>query len=113
MQVYAPKRPQWHSDIKKHWRSFGVALLSLTRFHTFSWYFIIEFGEVLPAALTSRDQTKVQTSKNYGTCKHRYKLCHINQTGQNTLWKETMEFKKLYRLGFYQTSMEFIEIFVT
>ena len=24
------------------------------------------------------------TSKNYKTCKHMYKLCHINQTGQST-----------------------------
>ena len=34
-------------------------------------------------------EIKVQTSKNYKTCKGRCKLCHINQTGQTTTWKET------------------------
>ena len=31
-------------------------LLTLNRFHTFSKYFILEFGKVLPAGFTSGDQ---------------------------------------------------------
>ena len=40
-------------------------------------------------------EIKVQTSKEYERCKHRYKLCHIKQTGPSTTWKETcIKFKK-------------------
>ena len=40
-------------------------------------------------------EIKVQTSKNYETCKGRCKLCHINQTDQTTTWKENcIEFIK-------------------
>ena len=38
---------------------------------------------------------KVQTSKKYKKCKHRYKLYYINQTGQSTKPKETcIKFEK-------------------
>ena len=39
-------------------------------------------GEVLLLRLPA--EIKVQTSKNYETCKQRYKLCHINQAGKST-----------------------------
>ena len=68
-------------------------LLTFKRFNTFSWYFILEFRKVLPAGFTSRDQST--DSQIYKTWKGRWKLCHINQTGQATLWKETcIEFIK-------------------
>ena len=50
--------------------------LTLKRFHIFSKYFILEFREVLPAWITSRDQ-----GNNYKICKDRSKLHHINQMG--------------------------------
>ena len=99
VQLYPPEQPHWHGDIKKHWRSSGVFNLKI---HTFSHYFIVEFGEVLPTALTSRDQ-----GKNYQTCKHRYKLYHNNETGKSTTWKETwIEFKKYADCRFWANIYE-------
>ena len=63
---------------------------------------------MLPAAFTSRDQS----AENYETCKQGHKLCHINETGQSTAWKETcIKFKK-YADGSEQISTNFKEIFV-
>ena len=75
---------------------------------------LLNLGKVLAAAFTCRDQsTEVWISKNYETYKHRYKLCHINQTGQSTTWKETyIEFKKYIEIVcFEQTSTKYTEIF--
>ena len=45
--------------------------------------------------LRSPAEIKVQTNKNSEICKHRYKLCCINQTGQSKTWEETsIKFKK-------------------
>ena len=52
-QLYLSERPYWHEAIKKHWRFSGV---SIVNFHTFSYYFIVEFGEKFPAVFTSRDE---------------------------------------------------------
>ena len=72
-------------------RNIDIALLSLLLtfkiFHTFSKYSIFEFREVLPVGFTR--EIKVQTGRNYETCKARCILCHINQTSQTTAWKET------------------------
>ena len=57
VQLYPPKGPHSHGDIKKHCVPLVSSLLTLTRFDTSSWYFIVEFGEVLPAAFTSREQS--------------------------------------------------------
>ena len=74
-----PERPHWHEDVKKHWRCSSISLLN--------------FGKCCRLGLPA--EIKVQTSKNYETCKNRYKLWHINQTGQTTIWKETrIEFIK-------------------
>ena len=82
------------------------SLLLLKRFYTSSKYFIFEFGDVFLAAFTSRDQ-----STNYKTCKHRYKLCHINQTGQSATWKKpVLNLKIMQIVGFEQKLTKFIEI---
>ena len=44
-------------DIKKHWRSSGVFIVNFKKIPYFFLVFIAEFGEVLPAAFTSRDQS--------------------------------------------------------
>ena len=77
VQLYPPKQPHWHGVIKKHWRSFGVFLVNFEKIpHLFL------FGELLPPAFTSRNQS---TDKwNYETCQHMHELCHINQTVQST-----------------------------
>ena len=58
------------------------SLLTLKRFPSFSYYFIVEFGEVFPAAFTSRDQS----------------------TDNVCRWMQIA--------GFEQTSTKFIEIIV-
>ena len=40
------------------------SLLTLKRFHTFSQYFIVEFGKVFFAVYTSRDQNTDKTFQN-------------------------------------------------
>ena len=79
------------------------SLLTLKRFQNFSKYFIVDFGEVLPAAA----EIKVKTSKNYKICKLRYKLSHINQTGQSMTWKETrIGLKKYAKCWFWANIYE-------
>ena len=69
------------------------SLVTLKRFYTFSWHFTVEFEACYRLGLPT--EIKVQTSKNYETCKSRCKSYHINQTDQTTTWKETcVEFKK-------------------
>ena len=94
-----PERPHWHKDIKKHWRRSGASIpfLSIS---------FLNFGKSCRLGLPV--EVKVQTSKNYETCKTRCKLSHINQTGRTKTWKETcIEFKK-----YEQSFTKFIEIFV-
>ena len=58
-------------------------------------------------------EIKLQASKNYKTCKHRYKLCHINQTVKVQLEKKPVSnLKSIRTVGFEQTSAKFIDIFV-
>ena len=69
-------------------------LLTLKRFHTFSQYFIVAFGEScwlgLPAGI------KAQKNKRYGTGKDRCKLCHTNQMDQTPTRKESCILFKKY-----------------
>ena len=52
-------------------------------------------------------EIKLQTIKNYETCKHRYKLHHVNQKSQSTRWKETcIEFKKYADCRFWANTYE-------
>ena len=86
-------------------------LLTLKWFHSFSKYFIVEFGKCFWLYLAT--EIKVETSKNYKACKHGYKLCHINQTGQSTTWKKpVLNLKSMQIVSFEQTSTKFIEIIV-
>ena len=81
-----PERPYWHEDIKKHWHCSGV-------FIPFRSISFLNFRKCCQLGLLV--EIKVQTSKKYETCKDRYKLSHINQTGQTTTRKVTcVEFKK-------------------
>ena len=57
-------------------------LVTLKRFHTFSQHLTVEFGECYWMGLPT--EIKVQTSKNYETCKGRCRSYHINQTDQTT-----------------------------
>ena len=57
----------------------------------------------LPAAI------KVQTSKNYETCKERCKLYHNNQTGQTERRKETCIKLSMHSAGYEQTFLKFID----
>ena len=70
VQLYPQEEPHWHGDIKKHWHSSGV--------------FIVSFEKIPQLFL----EIKVKASKSYETFKHRYKLCHINQMAQIARWKE-------------------------
>ena len=58
------------------------SLLTLKRFHTLSQHFTVELGECCQLCLPT--EIKVQTSKNYETCKDRCKSYHINQKDQTT-----------------------------
>ena len=112
VQMYPPERPQWHGDIKKHWRFSPVFIANFDKIPHFLFIIsLLNLGKccwlLLPAVI------KVQTNKNYETCKQRYKLCNINETGQSTTWKETrIVLKCMQTVGFQQTSTKFIEIFV-
>ena len=80
------EQSNWHEDIKKHLHHSDVSI------PYFSISFL-NFGKCCQMGLTG--EIKVQTSKNYETCKERCKLPHINQTGQTMTWKETcIKFKK-------------------
>ena len=64
----------------------------LKRFHTFSSTFIVEkiphFLRKCCWLLLREKEIKVKTSASYKICKYRYKLCHINKTGQSTTWTQ-------------------------
>ena len=109
---------------KRHWnnlidmktlRNIDVALLSLLltlkRFHSFLQYFILEFEKCCHLGLPA--EIKVQTSKNYekrkpdasyGILTKRVKQQHKKKPVSNLL--------SMQSVGFEQTYMEFIEIFV-
>ena len=74
-----PEQPHWHEDIKKHWCPSGVSIPFLT-------ILFMNFEKCCQLVLPV--EIKVQTSKNYETCKDRWKLSHINQTDQTITWKE-------------------------
>ena len=68
------------------------SLLTLKRFHTFSQHFTVNLGSTASVGLSV--EIKVQTCKNYATCKDTYKSYHISQTDKTTTWNETcIEFK--------------------
>ena len=94
VQLYPPEWPHWHGEIKKHWRSSGVFIVNFEKVsHLFLAFYCFNLGSCCQLHLSA--EIKVQTSKNYESCKHRYKLCHINQTGQSKTWNETcIKFKK-------------------
>ena len=62
------------------------------------------------AGFTNKDD-KVQTSKNYETCKDRCKLSHINQTVTLHM-RRNLYLKSIEGVAFEQTFTKFIEIFV-
>ena len=65
-----------------------VSLLSTWKdFTPFLSISFLNFGNCCRLGLPA--EIKVETSKNYETCKERCKLCHINQTGQTRRRKET------------------------
>ena len=79
------------------------SMLTLIKFHTFSF---AEFGGMFQAAFST--EIKVQKSKNYETCNHRYKLCHINHASQSAIWKETrIKFKKYSECSFWTNMYKF------
>ena len=82
VQLYPLEWTYWHGGIKKNWGSASVfivnfdkiphhfmealrnidiplvsSLFAVTRFDTFSSYFIVEVGAMLPVAFTSTDQS--------------------------------------------------------
>ena len=57
-------------------------LLTLKRFHTFSHYIIVEFGDSCWLGLLT--DIKVGISRNDEACRDRSKMCHVNQTDQTT-----------------------------
>ena len=133
IQLYPPERPHWHGDIKKHWRSSGIFIVNFEKIPLFFLVFaLLNLGKCFRLRLPT--EIKVQTIKNYKTCKHRHKVCHINQTGQTTTLKETCfetylksksmdwflyhiglrheRVKSMQIAGFEQTSTKFIKIIV-
>ena len=64
------------------WKDSTLSLLHslLKRSHTF-------LGKCCRLLLREKE-IKVKTSASYKICKYRYKLCHINKTGQSTTWTQ-------------------------
>ena len=82
-----PERPHWHRDIKKCWHHSGVFTFSFEKIpYLFSAFHHWVWGMLL-SGFTNTNTIKVQTSKNYKTCKDRCKSYHINQMDQTTIWK--------------------------
>ena len=68
----------------------------------------LNFGNYCQLGLLT--EIKVQTRKNYKTCKERCKLCNINQTGQTARWKKpASNLLNMQSPGFKQTCMKFID----
>ena len=74
-------------------------LLTLKRFHTFSYYFIVAFVELAT-------EIKVQRTKNYETCKDRWKSCHANET--NETYNPASYLKDMQNVGFEKISTKFL-----
>ena len=93
------------------------SLLTLKRFHTFSQHFTVEFGECCWLGLPTG--IKVQTSKNFETCKDSCKSYHINQTDQTTTWKKKLvsNLKSMQNVGFeqhiYEIYLDFCSVRIT
>ena len=95
--------------IKKHWCS--SSLLTLKRFHTFFSISLLNLGKCCQLDLLA--EIKVQTSKNYKTCKHITNYVILTKWVKVQHGKKSVpNLKSKQIVGFEQTSMKFIEIFV-
>ena len=61
VRLYPPEQPHWHGDC------LVSSLSTFKRFHTFSYKFIVQFGQMLPAAFASRSIDKVKITKHAST----------------------------------------------
>ena len=108
-----PERLHWHEDIKKHWNRSGVSIINFEKIPQLFLVFISWISGSDCCRLGFPAEIKVQTSKNYETCKDRRKLRHqVNQVKLQHEKKPALNLISIQSVGFEQTFMKFIEIFV-
>ena len=88
------------------------SLLTLKRFYTFSQYFIVEFGGVLPAAFTCRDQNRGKSKLRNMQAQVIKQVKLIKQVKGQQEKKPVSNLKSMQIVGFEKTPTKFNEIFV-
>ena len=84
VQLHPPEQPHCHGENKNIDIPLVSPLLTLKRFHTFSQYFIAEFGSVTGCVYQQRSKHKQVTITKHTRTGTNYKLCQITQTGETT-----------------------------
>ena len=107
--MYPPELPNWHENIEEYWRSSGAVTVNFEKIQHLFLVFNC-WGEVLPAAFTSRDKRQIKITKHAGTGTN-YAIITKRDKVQHEK-KPVSNLKSMLIVRFEQTSTKFIDIFI-